>query len=141
MLDQALDAAYRATDYVLFVDDGVEVTLNIGVPSPELDHVLDRRGATTAALITAHNPRSVVLSDMENQRRHADLTALLEARGYDHVFGEARDPTDAWKAELECIVFGIAPETGLELARRFDQYAIVFVTRGGAPELVYSGVV
>ena len=38
---------------------------------------------------------------------------------------------------LECVVFGISAETGLEIARRFEQNAIVFVARGREPELLY----
>lgn len=136
MLDPALVAAYRATDYVLFVEDGLEITLNIGRPSPEFDRVLDGR-ATTAVVVTAYNPRSVVLSEAENRLRHVQLTALLDASGYDYALGEGRDPTGHWKAELECVVFGISAEAGLEIARRFEQNAIVFVTRGAAPELLY----
>jgi len=137
VLDQDLIAAYRATDYVLFVAEGEEVTLNIGLPNPVFDRVLDRRGAATAVVVTAYNPRSVVLSDAENRSRHRELTALLDERGHDYALGEGRDPTGAWKAELECVVFGIPVETGLELARRFAQNAIVFVTKGGVPELAY----
>src|SRR5688500_9971093 len=137
MLDQALIEAYRATDYVLFVEDGREITLDIGVTSPECDRVLDRRKASTAVVVTAYNPRSVVLPDSENRKRHAELTGLLEARGCDYALGEGRDPTGQWKPELECVVFGIAMEAGLELARRFDQNAIVFVKRAQAPELAY----
>jgi len=62
---------------------------------------------------------------------------LLDARGYDYALGEGRDPSGHWQAELECVVFGIAREAGLEIARRFDQNAIVFVARGAAPELAY----
>ena len=137
MLDEALIAAYRATNYVLLLKDGREITLNIGRRNADFDAVLDRRGATTAVVVTAYNPRSVVLSDAENRARHAELTALLEAHGYDYALGEGRDPTGQWKAELECVVFGVSVEAGLELARRFAQNAIVFVTRGGVPELVY----
>ncbi len=137
MLDERLIEAYRATDYVLFVGDGDDVTLKIGARNPDFDSVLDRRGAATAVVVTAYNPRSVVLADAENQARHVELTELLAARGYDHALGEGRDPTGDWKPELECVVFGIPLEVGLELARRFEQNAIVFVTRGGAPELVY----
>src|SRR3569623_1590709 len=137
MLDERLIAAYRATDYVLFVGDGHDVTLNIGRHNPDFDRVLDRRNAATAVVVTAHNPRSIVLSDAENRARHAALTALLAAGGHDNALGEGRDPTGAWKAELECVVFGIPVETGLELARRFAQNAIVFVTKGGVPELAY----
>jgi hypothetical protein len=137
MLDERLIAAYRATDYVLFVGDGHDVTLNIGRHNRQFDRELDRRKATTAVVVTAYNPRSVVLSDAENRARHAALTALLEARGCDYALGEGRDPTGHWKAELECVVFGIPVEVGLELARRFEQNAIVFVQRGEPPELAY----
>lgn len=139
MLDERLIEAYRATDYVLFVGDGHDVTLNIGRRNPEFDIVLDRHGATTAVVVTASNPRSVVLTDAENTARHAQLTAFLEAGGHDYALGEGRDPTGAWKAELECVVFGVSVELGLEIAGRFEQNAIVFVTRGGLPELFYPG--
>jgi hypothetical protein len=137
MLDERLIEAYRATDYVLFVGDRHDVTLNIGRHNPDFDSVLDQREATTAVVVTAYNPRSVVQSESENRARHAQLTALLDARGCDYALGEGRDPTGHWKAELECVVFGIPLETGLEIARRFEQNAIVFVRRGGLPELAY----
>ena len=137
MLDEKLIEAYRATDYVLFVGDGRDVTLNIGRHNPDFDRVLEKRGAATAVVVTAYNPRSVVLTETENRARHAGLTTLLESRGYDYALGEGRDPTGRWKAELECIVFGISEQAGLELARAFHQNAIVFVARGGLPALVY----
>jgi hypothetical protein len=137
MLDQALIAAYRATDYVLFVAEGQEITLNIGRPNAAFDRALEQRGVSTAVVVTAYNPRSVVLPESENRARHAALTALLDRRGLGYALGEGRDPTGEWKAELECVVFGIPLETGLEIARRFEQNAIVFVQRGGAPELAY----
>lgn len=137
MLDQSLIDAYRATEYVLFVGDGAEITLRIGKPNAAFDRVLGQHGTATAVVVTAYNPRSVVLPEAENRARHARLTALLEDRGFDYVLGEGRDPTGHWKAELECIVFGISAEIGLEIARGFDQNAVVFVTRGGVPELIY----
>jgi len=137
MLDDSLIAAYRATDYVLFDVDGAELTLNIGRSNAALDQELERRGATTAVVVTAYNPRSVVLPDLENRTRHRALVGMIEASGYDFALGEGRDPTGRWAAEVECIVFGIAVEAGLDLARAFDQNAIVFVRRGAAPELVY----
>ena len=76
MLNAALIAAYRATDYVLFDPDG-DVVLNIGRANPAFDRMLDRRAATSAVVVTAYNPHSVVLSEAENRARHAELTALL----------------------------------------------------------------
>jgi len=137
MLDETLIAAYRATDYVLFEDGAEAVTLNIGRASPAFDRVLDARGAETAVIVTGYNPRSVVLPDAENRLRHDQLRAVIEARGFDYALGEGRDPTGQWQAEIECVVFGIAVEAGLALARAFEQNAIVFVRRGAAPELLY----
>jgi len=137
MLDASLIEAYRTTDYVLFVGDGAEVTLNIGRHHAGFDRVLEARGVDTAVIVTAFNPRSVVLSEAENTARHARLTGMLESRDLGYALGEGRDPTGHWKAELECVVFGISLETGLEIARRFDQNAIVWITRGSAPELAY----
>jgi hypothetical protein len=137
MLTDALIEAYRATDFALFDNGSGEVVVNVGRRSADFDRVLAARGAETAVIVTAYNPRSVVLSDAENARRHKELTALLDARGHDYALGEGRDPTGQWKAELECVVFGISVEAGLDLARAFDQNAIVFVRRGRAPELAY----
>jgi hypothetical protein len=137
MLTAALIEAYRATDYVLFEDGGDAVVVNVGRPSAAFDRVLAARGVDTAVIVTAYNPRSVVLPDAENRVRHAELTALLKVRGYAHALGEGRDPTGRWKAEIECVVFGIPVEAGLDLARAFDQNAIVFIRRGEAPALVY----
>jgi hypothetical protein len=136
MLTNALIEAYRATDYVLFDAEG-EVTVNIGRRSAAFDAVLARRGVETAVIVTAYNPRSIVLAEAENRARHAELVALIEARGYGYALGEGRDPTGHWKAELECVVFGIAAEAGIDLARAFDQNAIVFIRRGQAPDLLY----
>ncbi|HVZ14189.1 MAG TPA: DUF3293 domain-containing protein [Bauldia sp.] len=137
MLTDALIAAYRATDFVLFDTGDGEVVVNVGRRSAGFDRVLAARRAATAVIVTAYNPRSVVLPEAENRTRHAALTALLDRRGYDYALGEGRDPAGHWKAELECVVFGIPVEAGLDLARAFDQNAIVFVRRGEAPELVY----
>ena len=139
MLTDTLIEAYRATDYVLF-DSGGDLVVNIGRRSADFDRVLMRRGAETAVIVTAYNPRSVVLSETENRARHQQLTALLEAQGHDYALGEGRDPTGQWKAELECVVFGISVEAGLEIARAFDQNAIVFIRHGDAPELVYPNL-
>ena len=105
--------------------------------SAAFDAVLARRGVETAVIVTAYNPRSIVLAEAENRARHAELVALIEARGYGYALGEGRDPTGHWKAELECVVFGIAAEAGIDLARAFDQNAIVFIRRGQAPDLLY----
>jgi hypothetical protein len=62
---------------------------------------------------------------------------MLEERGLPFVLGEGRDPGGRWIAETECIVFGISLAEGLELARRFDQNAVVFIECGKPPRLEF----
>lgn len=137
MVDARLIEAYRRTDYALFGAGGEETILNIGVPSAAFDRILDRHGAASAVIVTAYNPRSVVLADAENGARHDRLVRLIESKGFRYALGEGRDPSGRWRAELECVVFGISAEQGLELARAFEQNAIVFVQRGEPPALLY----
>lgn len=133
---EELLSAYAATDFVVFDRDG-EWSLNVGAASPRIDALLDRHGATSATVVTAFNPRSRMLAPELNAARHHALVGLLEERGLPFMCGEGRDPSGAWIAETECIVFGISLAEGLELARRFDQNAIVFIERGKAPRLEF----
>jgi hypothetical protein len=129
-------AAYSATDFVVF--DGEERwALHVGAASPRVDALLDRHGAARATIVTAFNPRSRVLTPAANEVRHRALVQLLEQRGLSFLYGEGRDPSGQWTAETECIVFDISLTEGLEIARRFDQNAVVFIERGKAPRLEF----
>lgn len=129
-------SAYQATDFVVF-DRDEEWVLKVGVPSPRIDALLDRHSAATATIVTAFNPRSRVLAPAENAARHQSMVLVLQERGLPFLYGEGRDPSGGWIAETECIVFGISLTEGLELARRFDQNAVVFIERGKAPRLEF----
>jgi hypothetical protein len=133
---EELLSAYTATDFVVF-DRGEEWALHVGVASPRVDDLLDRHGATHAIIVTAFNPRSRVLTPDANAARHRSLVRLLEERGLPFLYGEGRDPSGQWTAETECIVFGISLPEGLEIARRFEQNAVVFIERGQAPRLEF----
>lgn len=129
-------AAYTATDFVVF--DGEEQwALHVGVASPRVDALLDRHDAACATVVTAFNPRSRVLPPAANVARHQSLVRLLEERGLTFLLGEGRDPNGQWTPETECIVFGISLAEGLEIARRFEQNALVFIERGQAPRLEF----
>lgn len=129
-------AAYTATDFVVF--DGEEQwALHVDVASPRVDALLDRHDAACATVVTAFNPRSRVLTPKANAERHHALVRLLEQRGLPFLLGEGRDPSGAWTPETECIVFGIPLAEGLEIARRFEQNAVIFIERGKAPRLEF----
>src|SRR5262245_46636383 len=122
----------EAYEQALYALDAGPV-LRIGVQDPELDHLLDMHGAVTAAFVTAANPRGEARPTVENAAAMAALRASLEWPG---LAGEGRDPAGRWSPEPSVLVLGIPRPQAEALGRRLEQNAIVFVEKGGAPELV-----
>jgi len=120
-LSPELIAAYENADYVVFADP--ELVLKIGEPSRRLDALLEKEGASTAAFLTA---------------ALAKLDQVIAAAGYPWRAGEGREPGGSW-VEPSRLVIGIYRDNAQVLGRIFGQNAIVFVEKGGAPELVVLG--
>lgn len=139
-MDIAADllAAYTRTDFLVFDAEGAWC-LNVGLASSRADALMADCGAYSAAFITAFNPRSEILPPTENARRHAALLAAIERGTWRWLEGEGRDPTGDWAPEPSCLILGITLQDALDLARQFDQNAIVFLERGKAPWLAFPG--
>jgi hypothetical protein len=125
--------AYRNADYVVFADR--EFVLRIGEPSSVLDELMQGEGATTAAFISAANPRGEQRADAENGAANAALQNFVATAGYPHYWGEGRDPFGSW-AEPSFLVIGIYRANAEALGQLFEQNAIVFCEIGRAPELI-----
>jgi hypothetical protein len=125
--------AYQKADYVVFADR--KVVVRVGQPNYDLDELLAAEGATTAAFITAANPRGEKRSDTENGVANAALQSFVSAAGYPHFWGEGRDPFGSW-AEPSFFVIGIYRANAEALGQLFEQNAIVFCELGRAPELI-----
>ena len=128
-LTPALIESYERALYAL--DSGT--VLRIGVHSPDLDRLLATHGATTAAFVTAANPRGVARDCTANE---AAMAALRASLALPWLPGEGRDPEGRWSAEPSLLVLGIARADAQALGRRLEQNAIVFIERGHAPELL-----
>ena len=125
--------AYREADYVVFAEP--EFVLKIGEPSRRLDALLEQEGATTAAFLTAANPHSEPQSPAQNASALSALDQLVAAAGYPWRAGEGREPDGSW-VEPSRLIIGIYRENAEALGRLFGQNAIVFVEKGGPPELL-----
>jgi len=132
-LNKDLIEAYRDADYVVFLEP--PLVLRVGEPSGRLDRLLEVHGATTAAFVTAANPRSEKKSAAENAEAMTALEGMLRAAGYPLYRGEGRNPEERWR-EPSLLALGIWRENAISLGRLFGQNAIVFIEKGKAPELL-----
>lgn len=125
--------AYGSAEYVVFAD--THVVVRVGERNTQVDALITAEGATTAAFVTAANPRGEARSDMENGVANAALQNFVAAAGYPHFWGEGRDPRGGW-AEPTFLIIGIYRANAEALGQLFEQNAIVFCELGRAPELV-----
>ena len=132
---QLLDA-YTKADYVVFSDRPVVV--RVGEKNAALDELIKAEGASTAAFVTAANPRGEKRPEKENGVANAALQSFVQAAGYPHFWGEGRDPLGRW-AEPSFLVIGIYRANAEALGQLFEQNALVFCEAGRAPELVTLG--
>ena len=128
-LTPVLIESYERALYAL--DSGS--VLRIGVHDPDLDRLLATHGASTAAFVTAANPRGEARSWAQNE---AAMAALQASLALPWLPGEGRDPEGRWSPEPSLLVLGIARADAEALGRRLEQNAIVFIERGRAPELL-----
>jgi hypothetical protein len=127
--------AYRAT--LFRCGEGSDAfVLRIGAHSAALEGLYKAVGVSTAAYVTAFNPRSEAQSADVNATAHARLGAELAASGYGFVEGAGEDPDGIWSAELSYLVLGIELEAAEEVGRRYAQNAIVWVGADVVPTLV-----
>ncbi|MSQ62288.1 MAG: DUF3293 domain-containing protein [Betaproteobacteria bacterium] len=129
-----LIAAYNAALYVVFREP--ELVIKIGEPNADLDALLEADGAASAAYVTVANPQGERRSDAENAVAFDFLKNVLKEKKIRFRAGEGRDPEDLWTPEPSVLVVGIGRADTEALGRRLEQIAIVFVEKGGAPELV-----
>lgn len=130
-----LIAAYLRTIYRLPLASGA-IDLKIGEPSPALDHLLDARGATRWAWLTAVNPGSRVLEEAENRARLERLRDELAGLGWAFFEAVAVEPDGDWPDEPSFLVLDPDAERMRALAKEHGQNACLAGERGGAPQLI-----
>jgi hypothetical protein len=126
--------AYKKAEYV--VSGEVELVLRIGVPSADLDELLDRHAVQAAAFISPGNRRGKRQSESENAAAFLELNLLLKETSYARRAAEGRDPSGEWPAEASVLILGIGRREAEKLGRSLEQNAIVFVEKGNAPQLI-----
>lgn len=133
-IDPATIKAYLETDYCVSAPE--PFTLRVGVVSSPLTRQYREHQIGCSTFVTACNPRSRIVEDRENARRHAELANELAHLGLTFFAGVAQHPKDGWPAEPGFLVLGLPLDEAKRLGEKYDQNAIVWCGPDATPELV-----
>ncbi len=134
-MDAHLLRSYLATVYELPTPAGiVRVSLD-GDGPPDPAHAPELL-ARPFALLTAYNPRSMLLPRRVNESRHAVLRDLLVLGCYrvESCVGYEEGPDSVWR-EPAWLVHAIDRDEACAFGRVYRQNTIIF-SAGGRPELI-----
>jgi hypothetical protein len=134
-MDDALRDAYRRTEYRVD-EDGFAFVLHVDRQSSALRACHTACGVGCSTFITAWNPRSLPMARDVNEAAMTRLEAAVQARGLRALHGVGVDPRGDWPGEPSLLVLGLDEAAGVELARTFDQHAIVCAGEDAIPRLV-----
>lgn len=136
-MDQALLRSYFATVYEIPTSNGaVRVSLDgeIAQDILALPSILTRR----FALLTAYNPRSMLLPRRVNEGRHVVLRDLLILGCYrvEPCVGSEAEPEGVWR-EPAWLVHGMDRDEAISFGRVFRQNTIIYAQHG-QPEIIVT---
>ncbi|HVJ17853.1 MAG TPA: DUF3293 domain-containing protein [Polyangiaceae bacterium] len=136
-MDQNLLRSYLATVYELPTENGVlRVSLDgeIVKDNGALPELLRRE----FAILTAYNPRSMLLPRRVNDGRHQVLRDLIILGCYrvEHCVGLDDEPEGMWR-EPAWLAHGISREEAVAFGRTFRQNTVVYC-RNSRPELIVT---
>jgi hypothetical protein len=136
-MDQKLLRSYFATVYELPTDTGVARVSMDGEPVKD-EESLPGVLREPFALLTAYNPRSMLLPRRVNEARHQVMRDLLVLGCYrvEHCVGFEEEPEGPWR-EPTWLVYGIDRDEALNFGRAFRQNTVVYC-RNARPELVVT---
>ncbi len=134
IIDAATVNAYQETEYRVHGD--MPFTLQIGQVIPELLKVHQSRRVECSAFITACNPYSQIVPDIDNALRQQELLNELTRRGLSYLPGTGQHPSNEWPGEESFLVLGLNLEETKNLGKHFQQNAVVWCGANGLPELI-----
>ena len=111
-----------------------DLSFKINESNQQIEELLTKHERSSACFITASNPNGQRIDEKENEARMKELETFIQEKQLPYYFGQGGDPKGAW-IEKSLLVVGIELGEADQLARHFEQNAIVWFQRGSAPSL------
>lgn len=128
--------AYASASYTVIHEDGSCIDFKVEETNPDLQGLLEARGAQQAYFVTAYNPRSEALSEEENLARQEELVRHCIEKSIQFLRGSSSDSSssDLWLEQ--CLLLFCDADSGRRLGNMFEQNSIVEISGGGLPSLL-----
>ena len=123
--DDELWAAYRSTEFRASTHLG-PVSIRVGERSQSLERLLADTGETRWLFITAWNPASVELGDVENQERNRRLRVSLDELVAQVFAGVGLPAEPEWTPEESFLALGLTRAQAIFLGRQYGQNTVVW---------------
>lgn len=125
---------YKNAIYVVMVSPAIR--FRIGQKANQMTEFLFKHQSKDATLITACNPRGIKIPEVENRIRMASLEQDIQALKlpYYPAYGASED--ESW-LEDSYFILGVTKTIGTELAKKYEQNAIVWINQIDTPSLIW----
>lgn len=136
-MDQNLLRSYFATVYELPTETSI-LRVSIDGELVQDEESLPELLRDDFAILTAYNPRSMLLPRRINEGRHQVLRDLLILGCYrtEHCVGYEEEPEGVWR-EPAWLVHGIDRDEAISFGRVFRQNTVIYC-RNARPELIVT---
>jgi len=136
-VDQNLLRSYFSTVYELSTDTGI-LRVSIDGELVKDESSLPPLLRQPFAILTAYNPRSMLLPRRVNESRHTVMRDLLILGCYrvEHCVGYEDEPEGVWR-EPAWVAHGIERDEAIHFGRTFRQNTVVYC-RDCRPELIVT---
>ncbi|NJK54691.1 MAG: DUF3293 domain-containing protein [Pleurocapsa sp. SU_5_0] len=121
----ALTMAYEQAIYEVYYGQET-IKIYIGEYCRSLDYLIAKCDYPAWALITAANPYSQPLSELENQQRQQKLIEYLQELPWSWLDALGKDRTGVWTPEPSLLLLGIDRIEAIAVGRKFEQNALVY---------------
>ena len=125
---------YKNAIYVVLSSPSIR--FQIGKNSHELAVLLGKHQATTAALITACNPKGIKTSEDANHGRMTDLRVEIESLNLPYYPAYGANLDESWKEE-SYLVIGLDQTACIAMGHQYEQNAIVWIDKSETPSLIW----
>ena len=133
-MNPELIRAYQDALYCVHIEDKT-LQLEVGESNEVLNQIMREYACNSCALITAHNPRSKILTDTENKNRSTKLEQMIKAQSFLFYPGFSTDKNETWPKETSFLIFNISLQQANILANQFQQNAFLWISKGKPVDL------